>query len=943
MASTPIYWLPAQSGLFLHIPPGNDYRTGYLPCSLASVKVKASIIDMVSRVTLSQTFRNDTADTAHEALYRFPLYENSAVCAFTMEHSGRKIKGIVKAEEEAIKTYEAAKAEGKTAALVLQKEPDIFQTKVGNIPPKTSITVTLTYITPLKQDTESNSIRFTLPTSIAPRYGDGSSTGSSNVKSGDVGFDLTVDAKMPSQITSVSSPSHPISMSFSSPTSAEICLSHASPSLDKDVVILVAAKGIDEPRCVIETHPTTATKCAMLTLVPKFNLPRVPTEVIFVIDRSGSMYDKVDTLKRALQIFLKSLPASPEIYFNICSFGSSFDFLFKDGKSKKYDAKTLKTAEDFVQKVDANYGGTEILAPLLECMKKRRTECQTTIMLLTDGEVYNTTAIIDAIVREKAKHKDKPLRVFSLGIGDSVSHHLVEGIARAGDGYSQLVMAQERLDKKVVRMLSSGLQTPLNDLHIDWPGKPPADEMLYKFAKENPEEEFDMVEKEGKTSNTFFDKEAEDDTDAMKTDPPPEPPKAFLKRPMIQQFPETIPHLYNASRHVMFLLFPSTHPTPQHVTLKGTVPGGLVMSLDVPLTEYAIKSEETPIVHTLAARTLLSELEEGRLTAQKAHQDEDSLQDAVKAEGIRIGVKYGLASKWTSFVAVDEESKMKIDEKNPASGDDEEDDDLQVYGLEYGLESFSVSASGATPKPAARMRRGMACSFSPPSGAAVAVQERGESLDSFTSTSVNLSMDSSSFRSHSKGMPRAGGGPVQLAKRAFGGIGSLLPGASRDKDSKKSAPAPPPPPASQPAPASKLRKAKMSPSFSYESCISRDESIPQLEERGLAQGAADEDKLHAIIMQQSSSGAFPSNATLASYIGFTSVTAVKEKTPHNLQNITSDVWMTALVCMFLEKKLAGEKDAWELVVEKAWAFVESNVGAEKVAELKAAADSVIGG
>src|SRR5579862_2591317 len=358
MASTPIYWLPAQSGLYLHIPPGNDYRTSYLACSLASVKVKASIIDMASRVTLSQTFRNDTADTAHEALYRFPLYENSAVCAFTMEHSGRKIKGIVKAEEEAVQTYEAAKAEGKTAALVLQKEPDIFQTKVGNIPPKTSITVTLTYITPLKQDTESNSIRFTLPTSIAPRYGDGSNTGSSNVKSGDVGFDLTIDAKMPSQITSVSSPSHPISMSLSGPNSAEISLSHASPSLDKDVVILVAAKGIDEPRCVIETHPTTATKCAMLTLVPKFNLPRVPTEVIFVIDRSGSMYDKVDTLKRALQIFLKSLPASPEIYFNICSFGSNFDFLFKDGKSKKYDAKTLKTAEDFVQKVDANYGGT---------------------------------------------------------------------------------------------------------------------------------------------------------------------------------------------------------------------------------------------------------------------------------------------------------------------------------------------------------------------------------------------------------------------------------------------------------------------------------------------------------------------------------------------------------------------------------------------------------
>jgi hypothetical protein len=206
-----------------------------------------------------------------------------------MEHSGRKIQGVVKAEEEAIKTYETAKAEGKTTALILQKEPDIFQTKVGNIPPKTSITVTLTYITPLKQDTESNSIRFTLPTTIAPRYDDGSNTGSSNIGTDSVGFELTLDTTMPGQITSVSSPSHPITMALSGPASAQVSLSSKSPALDKDVVILVAAKGTDEPRCIIETHPTTGTKCAMLTLVPKFNLPRVPTEVIFVIDRSGSM------------------------------------------------------------------------------------------------------------------------------------------------------------------------------------------------------------------------------------------------------------------------------------------------------------------------------------------------------------------------------------------------------------------------------------------------------------------------------------------------------------------------------------------------------------------------------------------------------------------------------------------------------------------------------
>jgi hypothetical protein len=94
-------------------------------------------------------------------------------------------------------------------------------------------------------------------------------------------------------------------------------------------------------------------------------------------------------------------------------------------------------------------------------------------------------------------------------------------------------------------------------------------------------------------------------------------------------------------------------------------------------------------------------------------------------------------------------------------------------------------------------------------------------------------------------------------------------------------------------------------------------------------------------MQQSSSGMFPSNATLAHHLGFDSVAIVKDKLPAALKSISVDIWMTVLVCVFLEAKLASEKEAWELVVEKAWAYVSSNVDSSKVAELKIAANDVI--
>ena len=479
---------------------------------------------------------------------------------------------------------------------MLQKEPDVFQMKVGNVPPKASVTITLTYITPLKQDTESNAVRLTLPTAIAPRYGDDNRTGVWNVNSANAGFEFTLDVEMPSEIASISSPSHPIGGILTG-TIAQITLSNTSPALDKDVVVLVTTKDVDIPRCVIETTPTS--KCAMLTLVPNFNIPFASTEVIFVVDRSGSMHYEMDAVKRALQLFLRSLPVSPEICFNICSFGSFFDFLFPDG-SMKYDADSLNTADRYVACLDANYGGTEILHPLLTCMKNRRTDRQTTIILLTDGQVSNTTAIINLIGQERIKNVGFPLRLFSLGIGEAVSHHLVEGIARAGAGYSQFVTGQERLDRKIIRMLSAGLQIPLSDFRLDWPGKPSAAEMVYKLDEST--DDFKPVNGPAK-SITLFDMEG-DCRKGLMPQQRPEPVKSRLIAPTIQQIPETIPPIYNISRHIVFLLFPSSHPVPRVVTFKATYEGHSV-SLDIPVMKVRATNGK-PIIHTPSRHGLSS-------------------------------------------------------------------------------------------------------------------------------------------------------------------------------------------------------------------------------------------------------------------------------------------------------------------------------------------------
>ncbi len=71
-------------------------------------------------------------------------------------------------------------------------------------------------------------------------------------------------------------------------------------------------------------------------------------------------------------------------------------------------------------------------------------------------QVSNTDGVIG--IAQANAHK---ARVFALGIGDGASHHLVEGIAKAGGGTSAFVTYNESIDKKVLNQLKNGLQPSL--------------------------------------------------------------------------------------------------------------------------------------------------------------------------------------------------------------------------------------------------------------------------------------------------------------------------------------------------------------------------------------------------------------------------------------------------------------------------------------------------
>jgi hypothetical protein len=486
-------------GCYYLLPPVHSYSTArriYLP--QVSLKAHTTILETTSRTLLIQTFTNPSQTKGiKEIRYTFPLYDGVSVVGFTCHVGDRTIVGEVKEKEKAREVYKEAVAKGQTAGLLeqLPEASDVFTTTIGNVPPGATVLVDITYLGELKHDAEIDGVRFTIPATVAPRYGsypgdlaDGYKTTTSGK-----GFEVTVDAVLShgSFIQQIRSPSHPIAVSLGtisfepeenpSSNKASATLSLGSAELEKDFVIQVVSKDIGTPKAILEAHPTIpGHRALMATLVPKFTLPPERPEIVFVCDRSGSMGgSNINSLREALKVFLKSIPVG--VKFNICSFGSHYSFLWS--KSKSYSQASLKEAMEHVEQFDANFGGTSMYGPMEATMKQRYKDMNLEIFLVTDGEIWDQQQLF-TLLNTEIGEKKAPIRVFTLGIGNAFSSSLVEGVARAGNGFSQAVGSTENCAAKVVRMLKGALSPHVSDytLEVKYGGQETGDAEIIEKA-----------------------------------------------------------------------------------------------------------------------------------------------------------------------------------------------------------------------------------------------------------------------------------------------------------------------------------------------------------------------------------------------------------------------------------------------------------------------------
>ncbi len=479
-AMTPL-WVSAQEAQALARPNVNEVTTGTLFYTNQNMSIPAPILDtsvhidisgIVSKVTFEQTFENTSNDWV-EGLYTFPLPDEAAVHSLVVKVGERTIVGKVREKQQAARLYEKAKNEGQVASLVEQQKPNLFSSKIANIAPQESVSITLEYIQTTVQNDSKYGLR--IPLTLTPRYQGAYAPSSGSVSAVQPAVFAALDAHNGIDSTShqvkitgrvhgehsantLVSPSHSLSI-VRSEKATEFEITKGA-RLDRDF-ILQWTNGLETTPAISAWRETVNGHDYVLASIDPpthaAGIPERTRELIIVIDTSGSMAgESIEAAKSALLDALLGL--RPNDTFNIIEFNSSYTAIFRDPLPASPD--NLDAARRFTQRLLAD-GGTEMMPALQHAMSYAQTDSLRQIVFITDGAVGFEENVMQFVTQRL-----RGARLFTVGIGSAPNQWFMRKVAEAGRGTASFISDVTQVNAEMARLLKV-LETPaMTDLAV---------------------------------------------------------------------------------------------------------------------------------------------------------------------------------------------------------------------------------------------------------------------------------------------------------------------------------------------------------------------------------------------------------------------------------------------------------------------------------------------
>ena len=441
---------------------------------LKSTTVKAAISGVIADVKVTQTYAN-TGTSPINARYVFPASTRAAVHGMRMTVGEEVIEARIKARQEARQTFKKAKAAGKSASLLEQQRPNVFSMHVANVMPGETIAIDLRYSELLVP--EEGLYQFVYPTVVGPRYSTIPEKGADDHhrwlqnpyltedQDPTSTFDIQVSLAGGLPIGQVACATHATDVAWDGPSKAQISLAaNETHGGNRDFILDYRLSG-DQIQTGLMTYEGDAENVFMLMVQPPQRVTPdaiPPREYIFVLDVSGSMHGfPLDTAKVLIKDLLAGL--RPEDRFNVILFAGAARLLAP--RSIAADPAQIQAAVNFVDDQDGG-GGTELDRALTTGLNLPHDEGYArTMVVVTDGYIAAEKAVFSRIADQAGQ-----CNVFAFGIGSSVNRHLIEGLAKAGQGEPFVVTEPKEAAATAARFRRYIAAPVLTDIEIEIDG-----------------------------------------------------------------------------------------------------------------------------------------------------------------------------------------------------------------------------------------------------------------------------------------------------------------------------------------------------------------------------------------------------------------------------------------------------------------------------------------
>jgi Ca-activated chloride channel family protein len=453
-----------------------ESSAGALP--LLGVSLDTTIDALIQTTRVTQRFVNPS-DEHLEVSYIFPLPSRAGVTDFVATLGSRRIDGILKERAAARADYALAVAQGQRAAIVEADRPDLFTVKIGNIAPGEEALIELVVTGPVVVEDSEATFRF--PLVSAPRYVTGSPIDESPAGTGtSVDTDAVPDASRlnpprldanqprpelkatikithPGLKAAVVTTSHPMAITAKSRT-ITVALDEGQRQ-DSDLLVRFALPSeLTMSALVVPSRRKNQLSTWSVTIVAPPSPDATPRDVVFLLDRSGSMSGwKMVAARRAAARLIDTL--CPADRFAIVAFDDQVD-VFSPDAPEAYGASLIKlvlaidrnrfAAVSWLSKLDAR-GGTEMERPVEEAVtllgSTESAGREPVVVLVTDGQIGAEAQLLAAIEPRLSR-----TRFCVVGIDRSPNTSLLERLSKRSNGYVSFVESEDRLDEALVNL-----------------------------------------------------------------------------------------------------------------------------------------------------------------------------------------------------------------------------------------------------------------------------------------------------------------------------------------------------------------------------------------------------------------------------------------------------------------------------------------------------------